>query len=106
MRHYESTDIYKSAYFLCMGGSLADIRVNDRIATFEIAGEDLERQDMDYHTGRALVNPVQLRETLNLLRDMLFAKLRQGRDENDRTERHRRHQKGHRPRGSYSIAGH
>ena len=63
------------AFFLCMGGDLRGIRIKDAargIAAFEIGGENLDRLDHEYRSGRALVNPVQLRESLNLLRDMLF----------------------------------
>jgi len=33
-------------------------------------------EDRRYRTGKALVNPVQLRETVNLLRDLVFERLR------------------------------
>jgi hypothetical protein len=46
---------------------------------------------MDYRRGQALVNPLQLRECLNHLRDVLFEKLRQGRMRNDRRSK-RSHQ--------------
>jgi len=58
-----------------MGGDLCGIRIKDAargIAAFEISGNDQDRLDREYRTGKALVNPVQLRESLNLLRDMLF----------------------------------
>ncbi len=76
---FEVPDLFKSAFFLCMGGNLSEVRVrNDgrRIATFLITGSDLDRLDCDYRTGRALVNPLQLREALNHLRDVMFDKLR------------------------------
>lgn len=75
IQHYETTDIFISAFFLSKGGSLNGIRIKDPargIAAFEISGHDLDRLDHEYHTGAALVNPVHLRESLNLLRDMLF----------------------------------
>jgi len=65
---------------LCNGGDLSDvwIRNNGRqIATFLITGKDLDKLDRDYRTGRALVNPLQLRESLNHLRDVMFQKLRE-----------------------------
>jgi hypothetical protein len=61
-----------------MGGRLEQVRVRKngrRIATFLITGSDLDRLDTDYRCGRALVNPVQLRESLNHLRDVMFDKL-------------------------------
>ena len=76
----ETTDIFRSAFFLSKGGDLTDIRIRKngkRIATFLITGKDIEKLDRDYRSGRALVNPVQLRESLNHLRDVLFDKLRE-----------------------------
>lgn len=72
---YETTDIFLGAFFLCQGGSLSGIRIKDAvrgIAAFEITGENLELLDREYRTGHALVNPAELRDSLNLLRDMLF----------------------------------
>ncbi len=76
----EVTDLFKAAFFLCMDARLTKVQVRDngrRIATFLITGADLDRLDTDYRAGRALVNPVQLRESLNHLRDVMFEKLRQ-----------------------------
>lgn len=87
IQHYETTDIFIGAFFLSRGGSLNGIRIKDPargIAAFEISGEDLDRLDHEYRTGQALVNPVQLRNSLNLLRDMLF---------DLRTERRRKHER-------------
>jgi hypothetical protein len=75
----ETTDIFRSAFLLASGGDLTEIRVRNngrRIATFLITGKDLDKLDRDYRSGRALVNPVQLRESLNHLRDVMFDKLR------------------------------
>jgi len=77
-----------------MGGDLCGIRIKDAargIAAFEISGDDLDRLDHEYRSGKALVNPIQLRESLNLLRDMLFD-LRDPRRRDDRTRKNRRHQ--------------
>ena len=76
----EITDIFRGAFLLASGGELAEVRVRNngrRIATFLIAGENLAELDRDYRTGRALVNPLQLRESLNHLRDVMFKKLRE-----------------------------
>ncbi len=91
----ETTDIFRGAFFLSKGSDLADIRVRrngKRIATFLITGKDLEKLDRDYRCGRALVNPVQLRESLNHLRDVLFEKLR----ENEGRARHSDRKKDYR----------
>ncbi len=95
----ETTDIFRGAYFLCMGGSLADVRfrcTGKQIASFMFTGTDLDQLDKDYMSGDALVNPIQFRESLNRLRDILFEKLRdnhtKGRYENDRKRSNRAHQ--------------
>jgi hypothetical protein len=96
----EVTDLFKGAFLLCMGGQLTRVRVRGggrRIASFLITGFDLDRFDSDYRAGRALVNPAQLRECLNHLRDVMFDKLRksEGREEY-----------GHRSRGHRASQAH
>jgi hypothetical protein len=94
----EVTDLFRGAFLLCMGGRLDQVRVKNngrRIATFLITGPDLDRLDCDYRAGRALVNPVQLRESLNHLRDVMFENLRksEGRARyGDRKNKDRGHQ--------------
>ena len=102
MAHFETTDIFKGAFFLSSGGNLSGISFNDRqvsdgrrlrIATFTLTGKNLHKLDSDYHTGRALVNPVILRQSLNHLRDILFEmKDRRGK-RNDRPARNRQPQR-------------
>ena len=96
---FEITDIFRGAFFLCNGGDLAGIKINgDRVATFLIRGEGLIKLDRDYRSGKALVNPLQFREALNHLRDILFKEIRQneGRKKNDhRKRKDRGYQKGH-----------
>ncbi len=91
----ETTDIFKGAFYLCMGSDLSDIRFKTngkQVASFLFTGPDLYKHDSAYVNGRALVNPVQFRTALNHLRDILFEKLRKGRYENDRKRAHRAHQ--------------
>jgi len=76
----ETTDIFRGAFFLCKGGELNGVRFRSngkRIATFLITGDGLDRLDKQYRDGQALVNPLQFRESLNHLRDILFNKLRE-----------------------------
>ena len=76
----ETTDIFRGAFFLCRGAELSGIRFRKngkRIATFLITGKGLDKLDRDYRNGQALVNPLQFRESLNHLRDILFNKLRE-----------------------------
>jgi hypothetical protein len=87
----ETTDIFIGAFLLCMGGCLCGIRIKDHvkgIAAFRIEGEGLDRCEREYRTGRALVNPVLLRESLNLLRDILF-EFQEGSARYDRKRSHR-----------------
>lgn len=92
----ETTDIFRGAFYLCMGGDLEDIRFNQngrQIASFMFTGPDLHEHDRAYRDGHALVNPVQFRESLNHLRDILFNQLRQKRETRyDRTRKDRSHQ--------------
>ena len=88
----EVTDLFKGAFLLCMGGRLDQVRVRNngrRIATFLITGKDLDRLDNDWRSGRALVNPVELRESLNHLRDVMFDKLRKSEGRNSHANRPR-----------------
>ena len=75
-----------------MGADLTEIRIDHKqIASFLITGKDLDRLDREYANGKAQVNPVQFRQSLNWLRDLLFEKLRERRCDNDRTRNNRRH---------------
>jgi hypothetical protein len=96
----ETTDIFRGAFFLCKGGDLCRIRIKDngrRTATFLFTGPDLHSHDKAYINGHALVNPVQFREALNHLRDILFERIRdrERRYGNDRKGEDRRAQKEH-----------
>ncbi len=94
----ETTDIFRGAFYLCMGGDLNEIRFRSngkQIATFMFTGPDLYKHDRSYIKGRAQVNPVQFREALNHLRDILFKNLRQNQNGDmryDRKRDHRAHQ--------------
>jgi hypothetical protein len=95
----ETTDIFRGAFFMCMGSDLADIRINHKqIASFLFAGPDLIKHDKAYINGHAMVNPVQFREALNHLRDILFQQLRDKKETRyDRTNQNRSHQNRCRP---------
>lgn len=78
--HLETTDLFKGAFLLCMGGNLTNVSVEfngRKTATFSFIGNDLDQYNTDYVTGRAMVNPTQLKNSLNHLRDMMFNKLRE-----------------------------
>jgi hypothetical protein len=76
MNAIETTDIYRGAYLLCCGGRVTEAHAARGQVRFVIEGESCIEHDTRYRLGHALVNPVQLRETLNLLRDLVFKKLR------------------------------
>ena len=87
----EATDIFRGAFYLCRGAEPSGIRFRNngrRIATFMITGKGLDKLDRDYRSGQAMVNPLQFRESLNHLRDILFEKLRE-QDEGERYDRER-----------------
>ncbi len=89
----ETTDIFRGAFFICMGGDLTDIRFRQsgkQIASFLFTGHELHKHDKAYINGHALVNPVQFREALNHLRDILFKQLRQNNNGNMRYDRKRK----------------
>jgi len=92
----ETTDLFRGAFFLCNGGSLSKInfRYNGRCtASFLIEGSNLDQLDKDYMEGRALVNPVHFKETLNRLRDLMYEQMnRKGRNRYDRKRGNRKHQ--------------
>jgi hypothetical protein len=81
----ETTDLFRGAYLLCCGGRVIDAHVQRHQVVFVIEGEGVIEHDTRYRLGTALANPVQLRETLNLLRDLVFERLR------PETERRRDH---------------
>jgi len=77
MEEIETGDLFKGAYLLCRGGRLLRTTLADRDhVLLLIGGSDLAAEDMRFRTGAALVNPLQLRETLNYLRDVVFEKTR------------------------------
>ena len=91
---FETTDLFRGAFLLCKGGDLTEIRIKNngrQIVSFLIKGNGLDKQDRAYRNGNALVNPLQLRESLNHLRDILFEKLHEneGRLRYDRKRKNR-----------------
>ena len=72
MTELSSKDLFRVAYLLCEGAILREARlVESQRVTFIIKGEGLLQADSRYRTGQALINPIQLRESLNLLRDLI-----------------------------------
>ncbi len=93
----EVTDLFKSAFLLCMGARLEKVIVRNngrKMAAFLISGVHLSAHDNDWRSGRALVNPVQLREALNHLRDIMFETLRKYEERTKRNDRKTYHRTG------------
>lgn len=72
MQQIESRDLFRSASLLCLGAKLNRIEREGKAVTFVLEDEKLEQLDMNYRTGQALINPLQLKEILNLLKDKIF----------------------------------
>lgn len=89
MSAIETPDIFRGAYLLTQGGRLIDTHVARNQVRFVIEGEGVVELDERYRLGTALVNPVQLRETLNLLRDLVFERLRMENNTNGKAHRPR-----------------
>lgn len=77
----ETQDIFRGAYLLCCGARVGETRLRRGQVVFVIEGHGVVEHDERYRLGRALVNPVALRETLNLLRDLVFERVRTERKE-------------------------
>ena len=78
MEILETDDVFKGASLLCMGATLEEVHRHHQTVTFTLKGENLNHEHMSYRLGKAQVNPLQLKETLNMLRDMIFEKKREG----------------------------
>lgn len=85
----ETSDIFRSAYHLTQGSELDQVRVSGTgrgRAVFLIRGKDVARLDRAYLSGQARVNPLQLRECLNHLRDKLFERLHEHEKKEENTD--------------------
>ncbi len=102
MNQIEIDDLFKGAYFLCHSGQLRDIRVTDNHQVrFVIEGEGLLEAERRFYTGKALVNPLLLRESLNYLRDLLKRTLDKNRIKNLNGRREKHETKRHGGKARY-----
>ncbi len=86
----ETTHIFRPAPYLSKGGRSPEAYLSGggrRIVAFRITGENLQELDEAYRTGKATVNPLELRESLNHLRDILFRTKRDNERNNNKTRR-------------------
>ena len=51
---------------------------NRNIATFLIKGQNLDKLNKAYCSGTALVNPIQLKESISHLKDLMYREKRKG----------------------------
>ncbi|MBU3915322.1 hypothetical protein KKA14_07290 [bacterium] len=77
MRQLETNDLFKGAYLLSQSFTLKETKfVEGHQVRFVIEGEDIMTEDMRYHTGQALVDPLRLKECVKILREILSKTLR------------------------------
>ena len=89
MEKMEIGDLFRSASLLCLGAELDNVRCEKKEVLFTLKGSGLRRQDQDYKLGKARVNPQQLENTLNYLRDIIFENRRKGEVEWGSFQNHR-----------------
>ncbi len=68
----ETPDLFKSASLLCGGAHLLETRHDGRSFFFILSGNELFRKEVSYRTGHLKVNPLELKNQLNSLRDLIF----------------------------------
>jgi len=96
----EVTDLFKGAYFLTQSIPIKETKLSgvDQVR-FVFAGENLLKQEQNYQSGQAMVNPLHLKECLRFLRDKLKQTLKtKNPNWNRRTHAHPHHtREGNRP---------
>ena len=75
-------DLFRTAYLLCHGGQLETTHIIRNQVLFVIQGETVNKEDQRYRTGQALVNPLQYREAINMLRDVIYENLKMNKKRN------------------------
>ena len=91
MSQMEITDLFKGAYFLTRSCRIKETKlVGGNQVRFIIEGENLLEEEERYQTGQATVNPLQLKECLNFLRNKLTQTLRTQNRRRDHEPNHKR----------------
>ena len=67
MIEIKTNDLFKVAYLLSKGQRLHSVRFNNGQAHFLMKGAYIEMHDLRYKTGRALINPLILKEIIRYL---------------------------------------
>jgi hypothetical protein len=87
----ETNDLFKGAYLLSQSYKLKETRfVEGHQVRFILEGEDIENEDLRYHTGQALVDPLRLKECVRILREILTQTLKTHKPEREHAQNQRR----------------
>ena len=68
-RKVTTNDIYRASYLLCCGGEVSDCYTHRGRVALVVGGAEITKADIRYRLGKALVNPRELREMINFIRD-------------------------------------
>lgn len=87
----ETGDVFRAAYLVSRGGNVvkATVQGKDHVV-LTVKGEDLDTEDRRYRTALGLCEPLQLKENLNRVRDLVKTALRTS-DHHDRRFPHAAH---------------
>ena len=79
------SDVWNCAYLLINGAQIDDVEVignNEKLSVyFILSGKNAEKLDFEFKTGKASANITQLKLTVTHLKDLMFDKLRETRDQ-------------------------
>ena len=77
-----TTDLYEGAWLLSQGVELVSLWMDQnhkRSIIFEFSGAEVEHLKQAYQRGQAKANVIQLKQSINVLKDRMFEKLREER---------------------------
>ncbi len=73
----ETNDLFKGAYLLSQSFRLKEtLFIDNHQVRFVIEGDNIKAEDLRYHTGQALVDPLRLKECVRVLREILTQTLK------------------------------
>lgn len=75
----KTKDLWQSAYVLAEGGKLTEVELVSRAGKKEVIfvfrGEELGELVQSFQTGSALCNVLQLKASMNHLKDLIFSQV-------------------------------
>lgn len=84
----KTLDIYQGAYILTKGGALDHLELSEirgrRAVTFVFAGVGVDELSREFVSGQAMANVSVFRGSLDHLKDMMFAALRNRENEKEK----------------------